>query len=129
MIRITVCGVAALGLFAGSASAQELKAEEALALVKGKTIYIEVPAGPLGPGIATIYYADDGKLFAKFPKMARKGTWLAKGNTICPLWDDTPNNPCSRYVKDGDKITSFNAADGQPRGVITKTAAGNPENL
>jgi hypothetical protein len=57
------------------------------------------------------------------------GTWAVKGNTGCIDWKEAPNNPCSRYDKQGDTITVINAVTNQPRCKITKTAPGNAEKL
>jgi len=57
------------------------------------------------------------------------GTWETKGNTLCVDWKERPNNPCVRYDKTGDVVTVIDAASGQPRAKVVKTAAGNAENL
>jgi hypothetical protein len=129
MTKTWFLAIAAASALAATASAQDLKGGEAQALIKGNTIYIDLPGGPRGKGLTPIYFAADGKVVARFPTGTVKRTWTAKGDTICPKWDDEPNNPCSRYVKNGDTYTSFNVETGQPRGVITKIAAGNPEKL
>jgi hypothetical protein len=48
---------------------------------------------------------------------------------LCVDWKETPNNPCTKYVKDGDTINLINMANGQARGKISKIADGNAEKL
>ena len=45
------------------------------------------------------------------------------------MGENTPNNACTRYDKQGDTITLINIATGKARGKIVKTAPGNAENL
>jgi len=47
-----------------------------------------------------------------------------KGVNVRPRgdWNEVPNNPCSRYDKQGDTITLINVATNQPRCKITKTS-------
>lgn len=114
-----------------TAIAQDLTGVEAVALLKGKTAYLELPgAGPRGKGPAIIFYGENNKAAAKFPNgTAPKGTWSIKGNEVCITWADQANNPCSTYVKAGDKI---NIMSGQPkrlRATIERLAPGNAEKL
>jgi hypothetical protein len=57
------------------------------------------------------------------------GTWSIKDNTACGVFKEFPNNPCTKYDKLGDAITLLNAATGQLRARLLKTAPGNAENL
>jgi hypothetical protein len=50
---------------------------------------------------------------------------VRKGNTACTDWKQAPNNPRSRYDKQGDTIALVNVATCK----ITKTAPGNAEKL
>lgn len=128
MLKTISMMLLACALTVTTAAAQDLTAAEAVALIKGKTLYQDLPGGPRGKGPAMIYYADDNKLAAKFPNgTTPKGTWTAKDNTICTTWDDQPVNPCTRYRKDGDQITTINVETGQIRGIIGKIVPGNPE--
>ena len=122
----------AVGLcFSPAAQAQPLTASELVAMANNKTVYFEFAGSPMtGTGSGVIYTAADGKVSAKFPNgKAGKGTRSIKDNTTCITWEGQPPQPCSRHVKEGDKIKSFNAENGQLRGTITKVVDGNPEKL
>jgi hypothetical protein len=119
-------------LLASPAAAAELTGAEIKDVVSGKTLYTETTAasstGTAGKGV--IYYAADGNALFKTPSGAMwHGTWAIKDNTICSNWKEVPNNPCSKYDKQGDAISIVNSATGQVRAKIVKTAPGNPENL
>jgi hypothetical protein len=95
-------------------------------------VYLELTAASAtgAPGQGVIYYAPDGSELYKTAKGATwHGTWSIKGNTLCNDWKEAPNNPCTKYDKQGDTITIIIATTGQTRGKILKTAAGNAENL
>jgi len=73
---------------------------------------------------------DDGTaLYKSAGRGMLHGKWAVKGNTACTDWKEVPNNPCSRYDKQGETITLINVATNQPRCKITKTAPGNAEKL
>lgn len=119
-------------VMAGSAYAADLKDADIKELISGKSVYLELTAasvtGAAGNGV--IYYAADGTALYKTAKGEMwHGTWTIKDNQGCVVWKETPNNACTRYDKQGDTITLINVATGQPRGKVTKTAAGNPEKL
>jgi hypothetical protein len=77
-----------------------------------------------------IFYAPDGRAHFKTPKGELwQGTYTFKGSTLCTDWKQLPNNPCSRYDKQGDAINIVNVATGQARAKVVKTAPGNPEKL
>ena len=77
-----------------------------------------------------IYFAADGTaLYKSAGRGMLHGTWVVKGNTACTDWKEVPNNPCSRYDKQGDTITLVNVATNQSRCKISKSAPGNAENL
>ena len=120
----TVCWI-------GSATAAEMTGAEIKELVSGKSVYLELTATSSGgAGQGVIYYATDGTALYKTAKgVIWHGTWTIKGNTGCTDWKERPNNPCSKYDKQGDAITFSNAETGQPRGKVLKTAAGNAENI
>jgi hypothetical protein len=131
----TVAGViiatGVVGLI-GSALAADLTETEIKALVVGKTLYVETLAGTstgaIGPGM--IFYAPDGMAYFKTPTGEMwQGKYTFKGNTLCTDWKQLPNNPCSRYDKQGDTINIVNVATGQARGKVVKTVPGNPEKL
>jgi len=105
--------------------------DEIKATISGKTVYLECGATSTGgQGQGVIYYAADGTaLYKSAGRGMLHGTWAVKGNTACTDWKEVPNNPCSRYDKQGDTITLVNVATNQPRCKISKTAAGNAENL
>jgi hypothetical protein len=119
-------------LLAGPAVAAELTSAEIKDLLSGKTLYIETTAASVTatPGNGVLYYAADGSALFKTPSGALwHGTWAIKDNTNCTNWKESPNNPCSKYDKQGDVITIINSATGQVRAKIVKTAPGNAENL
>ena len=122
---------AALAAVVGTAIAADMTGDEIKATISGKTVYLECGAtstGGTGQGI--IYYATDGSaLYKSAGKGMLHGTWSVKGNTACTDWKEVPNNPCSRYDKQGDTITQINVATNQPRCKISKTAPGNAEKL
>ena len=125
------------GLFAissvfliGSAAAAELTGAQIKELFSGKTVYLENTAtSTAGVGQGILYYATDGSAVYKTGRGLLHGPWSIKENTLCIDWKEVPNNPCSRYDKQGDTITVINVATGQPRGKILKIVAGNPEKL
>ena len=63
------------------------------------------------------------------PMPSWRNRWEIKGNTACTDWKEKPNNPCVRYDKTGDTITVVDAASGQARAKVVKTAPGNAEKL
>jgi hypothetical protein len=128
------CAIAATSVLAltGLAVAADLTETEIKDLLVGKTVYVETLAGTstgaLGQGV--IFYAPDGMAHFKTPKGELwQGKYTFKGNTLCTDWKQLPNNPCSRYDKQGDTINIVNIATGQARAKVAKTVAGNPEKL
>jgi hypothetical protein len=118
--------------FASPAVAAELTGAEIKDIVSGKTLYTETTAASATgtPGKGVIYYAADGSALFKTPSGTMwHGTWAIKDNTICSNWKEAPNNPCSKYDKQGDGTNIINSATGQVRAKIVKTAPGNAENL
>jgi hypothetical protein len=131
--RIAGAAIAAacLAYLTGTASAAEMTGPEIKQFLSGKTVYLELTATSSGgAGQGVIYYAADGTALYKTAKGALwHGTWTIKDNTACTDWKEFPNNPCSKYDKQGDAVMQFNAVTGQPRGKILKTADGNAEKL
>jgi hypothetical protein len=128
--RSAIAAIVAVGVI-GPATAAEMTGAEIKELVSGKSVYLELTATSSGgAGQGVIYYAADGSALYKTAKgVVWHGTWSIKGNTGCTDWKERPNNPCSKYDKQGDTITFSNAETGQPRGKVLKTAAGNAENI
>jgi hypothetical protein len=118
-------------LLSTAASAQEMSAPAIIDLLKGKSAYLNLPgAGPRGSGAAVIFYSADNSAAARFPNSTTpKGTWSMKGNEVCIAWDDQPNNPCSTYVKAGDKHNIMSGEPKQLRATIERVAPGNAEKL
>jgi hypothetical protein len=58
-----------------------------------------------------------------------QGKYTFKGNTLCTDWKQSPNNPCSRYDKQGDTISIVNVKTGETRAKVVRTAPGNPDKL
>jgi hypothetical protein len=119
-------------LLAGAAAAAELTGAEVKDTMSGKTLYLETTGQSVTgtPGKGVLYYAGDGSALYKTPSGALwHGTWAIKDNTLCTNWKESPNNPCSKYDKQGDAINIINSSTGQVRAKIVKTAPGNAENL
>jgi hypothetical protein len=118
--------------FVGSAVAADMTAPEIKALLTGKTFYVETSAASAAgkPGQGAIYWAADGTALYRTPTGALwHGKWQIKGNTACIDWKEKPNNACDRFDKTGDTVTVLDAASGQTRAKVMKTAAGNAEKL
>ena len=112
--------------------AADLTGDDLRKLLTGKTIYLDLAAGGTfaQSGQSVLYYGADGTVLNRTPAgKVQHGTWVVKDNTMCVTWKEVPNNPCSRYDKQGDTITIINVATGQPRGKIAKIADGNAEGL
>jgi hypothetical protein len=133
MRTIAGAAIAATSLICliGTATAAELTAAESRDLVTGKTLYLEFNAQSSGgAGKGVIYYATDGTaLYKTAPGPIWHGTWTIKGNTVCTDWKEFPNNPCSKWDKQGDTLTQINVVTGKPRGKLEKAVPGNPEKL
>ena len=114
-----------------AAMAAELTGTEIKELISDKTVYLELtPASGAAAGQGVIYYAPDGTaLYRTMKGDIWHGTWTIKDNTACPDWKELPNNPCTRYHKQGDVISIINVTTGRTRGKILKTALGNAEKL
>jgi hypothetical protein len=129
--RFIIVAISSIGL-TGSAMAAELTGAEIKDLITGKSVYLELTAasatGTSGQGV--IYYAPDGNALYKTAKgVMWHGSWIIKDNTACIDWKELPNNPCTKYDKQGDTTSIVNVATGQTRGKVLKTASGNAENL
>ena len=126
---IVTTGVA--GLF-GSALAADMTGADIKAFLSGKTVYLETTAASATgkPGQGVIYWNADGTSLYKTPTGALwHGKWEIKGNTACTEWKERPNTGCVRYDKAGDAVTVLDAASGQTRAKVVKTAPGNAEKL
>ena len=130
-LSLPMLSTAAVVAIAGTAIAAELTAAELKEMLVGKTVYTSFNATSLGgAGEGVIYYDPAGTALYRTAKGEKwHGTWTLKDNTVCVDWKEMPNNPCSKYDKQGDKIVNINVKTGQARGTIAKTAAGNAEKL
>jgi len=131
-VRSKMTLVLASTFLAGSAMAAELNDAEIKDLLSGKTVYVETTSasstGTAGKGV--LYYAPDGSILYKTPGGAMwHGKSAIKDHTNCSNWKEAPNAPCSKYDKQGDTVAVLNAATGQVRGKIVKTAPGNVEKV
>ena len=129
--RALIATTGVVGLI-GSALAADMTAAEIKAFLSGKTVYLETTAASATgkPGQGVIYWAEDGTALYKTPTGAIwHGKWEIKGNTNCTDWKERPNTGCVRYDKTGDTVTVIDAASGQARAKVVKTAAGNSEKL
>jgi hypothetical protein len=126
-------GIALASLcFASSAIATELTGAEIESLISGNTVYLEttVASGTGTPGQGTIYYAPNGSALYKTPMgVIWHATWSVKSNLACHDWKEAPNNPCTKYDKQGDTISMINVETGMIRARIVKIAPGNAEEL
>ena len=134
MSRTVPClSAAAIGFvcLVGNAIAAEMTGAELKEFLTGKSVYTELTASVTGAqGLGVIYYDPNGTVLYKTPKgVIWHGTWTIKDNTACVDWKESPNNPCTKYDKQGDAIMSINVATGVARGKVVKTAPGNAENL
>jgi hypothetical protein len=116
----------------GSALAADMTGAEIKAFLSGKTVYLETTAasvsGKAGQGV--IYWGEDGTaLYKTAAGTMMHGKWEIKGNTNCTDWKERPGTGCVRYDKTGNVVTVIDAASGQTRGKVVKTAAGNAEKL
>lgn len=129
--RAIIVTIGVVGMM-GSALAADMTAAEIKVFLLGNTTYLETTAASATgkPGQGVIYWAADGTSLYKTPTGAIwHGKWEIKGNTACTDWKEKPNNPCVRYDKTGDTITVVDAASGQARAKVVKTAPGNAEKL
>src|ERR1700722_11462634 len=131
IIELSAIAAIAAVCVIGPATAAEMTGAEIKEFVSGKSVYLEFTAASTGgAGQGVIYYAPDGTALYKTAKgVIWHGTWAIKGNTACTDWKERPNNPCTKYDKQGDAITILNAETRQLRGKVLKTAAGNAEKI
>ena len=119
MRNITRIAIAAAGsvCLIGPAAAAELTGAEIKELISGKTVYLECSAASTGgAGRGIICSAADGSaLYKSAGRGMLHGTWAVKENTACTDWKEVPNNPCSRYDKQGDTVSLINVATGLSR--------------
>jgi hypothetical protein len=115
----------------GPVAAADLTGAQLKEMFTGKSVYLENTAtSTAGACQGVLYYAADGStLYKTGSGKILHGKWSIKENTLCIDWKEQPNNPCTRYDKQGDTITSFNVATGQPRGKILKIVDGNAEKI
>ncbi len=121
-------------LSAGSAmAAEQMDTAQLHALITGNTLYVDVAPGTPGApdgGIAPIYYANDGAAAAQLPAGLKLiGTWAIDGDQYCIDWDNGPKNSCTKLVRTDAGFQVMDAAKNEPRGVVTRIATGNAENL
>jgi hypothetical protein len=132
MRALHACVIIATCALSGTVLAADMTGAEIKAFNAGNTVYLETtPASSSGqPGQGVIYWGTDGTALYKTPSgTIMHGTWEVKGNTNCTLWKERPNTGCVRYDKVGDAITIIDAASGQVRAKVSKTAPGNAEKL
>jgi hypothetical protein len=103
------------------------------ALITGNTLYVDIPSGAPGApegGTAPIYYSEDGSAAAQLPAgLNLVGTWTLDEGRYCIDWDNGPKNSCSQLVRGSDGFVVMDVALGEPRGMITRIATGNAEDL
>jgi len=135
IMRFIACAIVVstgvVGLI-GSALAVDMTGVEIKAFLTGNTTYLETTAasasGKVGQGV--IYWGEDGNALYKTPAGAMfHGKWEVKGNSNCTAWKESPSTGCVRYDKAGDVVTVIDAASGQTRAKVAKSAKGNAEKL
>ena len=124
----------AAGIAGSAAIAQDaLKTEQLKPLITGNTLYVEIPAGVPGApdgGTAPIYYAEDGSTAALLPAGVKLvGRWTLEDDRYCIDWDNGPKNSCTQLIRAAQGFVLMDANLGEPRGVVTRFATGNPEGL
>jgi hypothetical protein len=132
MRALYACVIIAMCVPGETALAADMSGAEIKAFLSDKTVYLETTAASAGaqPGQAVIYWGADSTALFKTPSgTIMHGTWETKDNTLCAAWKERPNTGCVRYDKAGDVVTVIDAASGQVRAKILKTASGNAEKL
>ena len=124
----------AAGLAGSVALAEEpVTTEQLSTLITGNTLYVEVPAGAPGApdgGTAPIYYAEDGSAAAQLPSgLKLVGRWALEDDQYCIDWDNGPQNSCTQLIRAAQGFVVMDATLGEPRGIVTRLATGNPEDL
>jgi len=130
-IRAITSTAGVLGLI-NSAPAADMTGAEIKTFLSGRTAYLETTAASASgqAGRVVIYWAEDGTaLYKTASGTMMHGKWEIKGNTNCTDWKERPGTGCVRYDQVGDGVTVIDAAGGQVRAKIVKTAPGNAEKL
>ena len=132
MRALRACVIIATCVLGETALAADMSGADIKSLLAGNTAYLETTAASASgqAGQTMIFWNADGTaLYKTASGTIMHGTWEIKDNTLCAVWKERPNTGCVRYDKAGDVITVIDAASGQVRAKILKTAAGNAENL
>ncbi len=124
----------ATALIGSTAAADEtMDAAQLSALITGNTLYVDIPVGAPGApegGTAAIYYGEDSSAAAQLPAGLKLiGTWRLEEGHYCIDWDNGPKNSCSQLVRGADGFIVMDVALGEPRGIITRIATGNAEDM
>ncbi|WP_299733938.1 hypothetical protein [uncultured Tateyamaria sp.] len=133
-LKFLISMTVATALLGGAAFAQEtMDAAQLDALVTGNTLYVDIPAGAPGApdgGTAPIYYGVDGSAAAQLPAGPKLvGTGALDGDQYCIDWENGPQNSCTQLMRTADGFVVMDANLGEPRGLVTLIAVGNPEDL
>ena len=132
MRALHACVIIATCALGETVLAADMSGADIKTLLAGNTAYLETTAASIGgqAGQTVIFWNADGTaLYKTADGTILHGTWEIKANTVCAVWKERPNMGCVRYDKSGDVITVIDAASGQTRAKIVKTAAGNAEKL
>lgn len=132
--RMLVSTYLLTSFFGTMAAAEEIMDTAQLnALIMGNTLYVQISAGAPGAtdgGTAPIYYAENGSAAALLPTgLKLVGSWTLFENKYCIDWDNGPKNSCTQLVRTSDGFVVLDAGLGEPRGIISTIAVGNPEDL
>ena len=126
-----ICASATIAL-AGTALAADMTGAEIKAYLADKTTYAETTTASASgqAGQTIIFWGADGAMLFKAPNgTLMHGKWDIKENTACFDLKEKPGDSCSRYDKQGDAISVFDAKTGALRAKIFKSAPGNAEKL
>lgn len=129
-----LCSVFVAAMVSTSALADEtMNSDQPSAPITGNTLYVDIPVGaPIAQdgGIAPIYFSEDGSAVAQLPAgLKLVGTWALEADQYCIDWDNGPKNSCSQLLHGPNGFVLKDAKLGEPRGLATRIAAANAEDL
>lgn len=124
-----------LSVQAGSvvlAAEMPFTSEQLDALLKGNTVYLDVPAaGPMGDGGETpIRFGADGSAQARLPTdVSMSGEWRLEASKYCVNWNPAPRASCTSIAREDGGLVFIDADTGASRGTVIRIEPGDPEGL